>query len=114
MLISPLDGEPQFGCKKLVRGEANFFLQPGEKLDNRGIQNVYVLGIEEALYVTAIEQFEETQKNGSKIVRLPGQRWFVYGPMEYVPSLQVKVIEQRKAWLQLESLNIYGLFWVKA
>lgn len=30
-------GQPQYGMQKLVRGEANFFLQPGEFLDSRVI-----------------------------------------------------------------------------
>ena len=51
-----VDGKPQLGQKKLVKGEKSFFLRPGEKLE-KGIQNVYVLGEDEGLILKANESF---------------------------------------------------------
>ena len=34
----------------------------------------------------------------------------VYGPLEYLPPLQVTVLSQRKALVQVESLNFYAFF----
>ena len=61
-----LDGKPQLGQKKLVKGERSFFLLPGEKLE-KGIQNVFVLGEDEGVILRANETFKDkdtvSQKN---------------------------------------------------
>ncbi len=54
-----VDGKPQLGQKKLVKGEKSFFLMPGERLE-KGIQNVYILGEDEGLILKAIEAFTDT------------------------------------------------------
>lgn len=112
LILISSDGTPQYGTKKLIRGEANFFLQPGESINS--VQNIYVLGEEEALYVTCVEPFEESLSNNKKVKRVPGERWLIYGPTEYIPPVEVQIIEKRKAWLQLESLNLYRFYWVKS
>ncbi len=97
-----------------MKGEANFFLQPGELLDTAGVQSVVVLGEEEALFASCVESFDEVLPNGRKQKRVPGERWLIFGPGEYIPPLQVITIERRKALLQLESLGLYRFYWVKA
>jgi len=56
VILDPVDknGKPRFGQRELRRGEVSFFLLPGEKLEN-GIQNVHILGEEEALLLKAKE-----------------------------------------------------------
>jgi len=68
VISNPVEsGVVQLGQKKLVKGEKSFFLLPGESLLS-GIQNVHVLGEEDALVLRAIEEFEDTlpDKKASK------------------------------------------------
>jgi len=92
VVVDPVDskGVPQLGKRELRRGECTFFLQPGESLEN-GIQNVYVLGAEEALLLRAKEEFTDE----SKVLHQPGDRWMVYGPCDFIPDVQVEVVERR-------------------
>lgn len=92
-------GRPQLGSKKLVTGPESFFLQPGESLE-RGIQAFFVLGEDEGLILRAQESFEDeigVGKEAKKVARTPGDRWMIRGPAEYVPGVQVEVVEKRKA-----------------
>jgi len=61
VVLDPVDakGNPQFGRKKLMKGEKSFFLMPGERLE-RGIQNIYVLGEDEGLILKAVEGFADS------------------------------------------------------
>jgi major vault protein len=96
------DGLVQLGKKKLVKGERNFFLQPGEKLD-RGIENVFVLSEQDGLIVKCIESFEDELK----VKRLPGDRWMIKGPTDYVPPVEVQIVTPRKAIPLDENEGIY-------
>jgi major vault protein len=93
VVLDPYDakGKQQFGQKEVRKGEASFFLRPGERLE-AGIQSVYVLTDEEALLLRAKEEFAEADKK-----HLPGDRWMIYGPTDYVPPVQVEIIEKRKS-----------------
>lgn len=97
------DGKPQLGQKKLVKGEKSFFLQPGERLE-KGIQNVFVLGEDEGLILKAIEAFNDPDTGAD---RLPGDRWMIRGPLEYVPPVEVEVVTKRKALPLDENEGIY-------
>jgi len=102
------NGKPLLGARKLVRGEASFFLTPPyEHLDNRRIQDVYVLGAEEALILKANEAFTETHEGGKTVKRKPGETWFFYGPGEYWPPLKVDVIKKQSAFIKVEALQMY-------
>lgn len=103
VILNPIgdDGKPQLGQKKLVKGEKSFFLQPGEKLEN-GIQDVYVLSEDEGLIVRCLEAFTENGVN-----RVPGDRWMIKGPTDYVPSVFVEVANRRKAVPLDENEGIY-------
>jgi len=93
VVVDPVDskGVPQLGKRELRRGECTFFLQPGESLE-KGIQNVYVLGAEEALLLRAKEEFVDP---ATKAAHQPGDRWMVYGPCDFIPDVQVEVVERR-------------------
>jgi len=92
VVLDPVDcsGRQLFGQKELRRGESTFFLKPGERLE-RGIQNLYILGQEEGLLLKATEGFTE---NGT--AHAPGDLWMIHGPVDYIPPVQVQVVEKKK------------------
>ena len=94
IILDPIgeDGKPQLGKKKLLKGEKSFFLQPGEKLAN-GIQDIYVLSEDEGLILKCVEAFVDEQK----VKRVPGDRWMIKGPTDYVPPVEVEVATRRKS-----------------
>jgi len=96
-------GKQQLGKRVLREGEVSFFLQPGERLEN-GIQNVYILGEDEALLLRAKEAFADEL---AKTDRKPGDRWMVFGPCDYIPAVEVEVIETRRAIPLDENEGIY-------
>jgi major vault protein len=114
----------------LRKGEASFFLFPGERLE-AGVQAVHVLGEEDGLLLRARETFDSHK---------PGDRWLVsplaiglsllffsssffwckekqffgpisfrmiLGPCEFVPPVEVEIIERRKAIPLDENEGIY-------
>lgn len=103
VVLDPVDakGNPQFGRKKLMKGEKSFFLMPGERLE-KGIQNIYVLGEDEGLILKAVEGFVD-----SGTERKPGDRWMIRGPVEYVPPVEVEVVTKRTAIPLDENEGIY-------
>lgn len=92
VILDPVvDGKPLYGQKKLIKGEASFFLQPGERLED-GIQDVYVLDANEGLLCRATETFLD-----GDVRRQAGDVWMVRGPTEYIPEVQGKVVETRRS-----------------
>lgn len=67
-----------------------------------GIQNIYVLGEEEALLLKAKEAFDD-----DKGKRKAGEKWMIYGPTEFVPPVQVEVIQKRTTIPLDENEGIY-------
>lgn len=124
VILDPVgpDGKPQLGQKRVVKGERSFFLQPGEHLE-QGIQDVYVLSEEEGLVLRAVEAFRDTEEEeededdlgeqGAKrsrrggVLRRPGDRWMLRGPLEYVPPVTVEVLLRRQAIPLDENEGIY-------
>lgn len=101
--VSDEDGKNQLGKRKLIKGEASFFLQPGEKLEH-GIQDVYVLGEDQGLILQAKEaHFDEA----NEVQRKPGDKWMIRGPTEYVPPVEVNVFAKRTAIALDENEGIY-------
>jgi major vault protein len=119
-------GNPRFGQRELRKGEASFFLYPGERLE-AGVQAVHVLGEEDGLLLRARESFDSHK---------PGDRWWgeivyfmppptpriiktkmihaccylhrmILGPCEFVPPVTVEIIERRKAIPLDENEGIY-------
>jgi len=104
VVLDPFDAKTQkqnFGARELRKGEQSFFLRPGERLE-AGIQSVHVLESDEALLLRAREEF----KDGDD-VHQPGDRWMIYGPTDYVPPVQVEIIEKRRAIPLDENEGIY-------
>nr|XP_023648056.1 major vault protein [Paramormyrops kingsleyae] len=122
VILDPVggDGKPQLGQRKVVKGERSFFLQPGEHLEN-GIQDIYILSAEEGLVLRALEAFMDTeaveedelkeegvsQSKKGGVVRRPGDRWMLQGPIEYVPPVTVEVLMRRQAIPLDENEGIY-------
>ncbi|XP_018620166.1 major vault protein [Scleropages formosus] len=132
VILDPVgpDGKPQLGQRRVVKGEKSFFLQPGEHLE-QGIQDVYVLSEEEGLVLRAVEAFIDTDVHDPKddcdddteedteglqrrysrkrggVLRHPGDRWMLRGPVEYVPPVTVEVLVRRNAIPLDENEGIY-------
>jgi major vault protein len=94
VVLDPVDshGRNQLGKRELRKGETSFFLNPGERLEGGRPQNVYVLDSEEALLLCARESLKDGKEH-----RCPGDRWMIFGPTDYVPPVEVDVIEKRRA-----------------
>jgi len=94
IVVDPIDadGKPQLGMSEVRQGRTSFFLHPGESLAE-GIQKVYILGEQEALLLRAREMFLE----GDDIIRQPGDLWTIVGPRDYIPPIEVEVLEKRRA-----------------
>lgn len=91
-----------YGKKILKKGECTFFLQPNESLE-KGIQDVYVLSEEEALLLKSNEDFTDDQ--GS--FHVAGDKWMIYGPCDYIPPIEVQVLERRSSIPLDENEGIY-------
>jgi major vault protein len=52
-----------------------------------------VLGEEEALLLKAKENFGDVE---NKKERKAGDRWMLYGPLDFVPPVEVEIVETRK------------------
>ncbi|CAN1208580.1 hypothetical protein TUMEXPCC7403_00065 [Tumidithrix helvetica PCC 7403] len=96
IVLDPIDrtGKPQLGLREVRQGRASFFLHPGESLEN-GIQTIYILGEQESLLLRAKEAFSEGEGETSE--RQPGDLWMLAGPRDYIPRVEVEVVERRKA-----------------
>lgn len=92
-----------FGKKELRKGEATFFLQPGEVLEENKILAIRILTEDDAILVQANQDFED----GPKKKRKAGEKWLVLGPCEYIPPVEVQIIEQRKRIPLDENEGIY-------
>lgn len=95
--------------------QVSFFLKPGEQL-KQGIQSIDVLADDEALLLQAIEAFEDTEPSemsasddGVVVTtsRVPGDRWMVYGPRDYIPPVEVEILEKRRKIPLDENEGIY-------
>ncbi|KAJ0412485.1 hypothetical protein ATCC90586_005505 [Pythium insidiosum] len=97
VIIDPVvDGVQRRGTREMRKGEASFFLQPGEGLENGCIEDVLILGEDEAVLLQANESFV-SKECGKEQKHEAGERWMVHGPREYIPPIQVQVLEVRKA-----------------
>lgn len=109
VLLNPVgaQGTPHFGAKKLVKGECSFFLQPGEALEGSRIHETLVLEENDALLLQAIEDYVDTDQEGKKVSRHPGDKWLIKGPCEFIKPLELEILEQRKAIPLDENEGIY-------
>jgi major vault protein len=108
--LDPVDratGRNQLGKRELRKGELSFFLRPGERLES-GIQNVYILGSEEGLLLRSRETFVDNTDPKKPIKHLPGDRWMIYGPTDYVPQLKLKLLKEERPSLSMK-MKVYML-----
>jgi len=107
VVVDPVDEKlvPRFGAKEVRKGECSFFLHPGESAPD-GTQEITVLGSEEALLLRAIEAFEDVQ-GPKKVQRVAGEKWMIFGPGDYVPPVEVEVLEHRRAMALDENEGVY-------
>ncbi|CAM5117501.1 unnamed protein product [Eretmochelys imbricata] len=93
-------------------GKKSFFLQPGESL-KEGIQDIYILSEEEGLLLRALSKLEDLDEGGRELQRKPGEClkpgecWLIRGPLEYVPPVEVEVLERRQVTPLGENEGIY-------
>ncbi|RLN70202.1 hypothetical protein BBJ28_00020555, partial [Nothophytophthora sp. Chile5] len=117
VVVDPVvNGVQRRGTREMRKGEASFFLQPGEQLENGRVEDICVLADDEAVLLQAIEPFvdlleeegdepededdshvQKKKATGHGVKREAGERWMVHGPREYIPPIQVKVLETRRA-----------------
>lgn len=105
VVVNPMDPKTKknsWGTRVKKQGELTFFLQPGEKLE-RGIEKVKVLGEDEALLLLARNDFVDDTKNK----RLSGEKWLITGPRDYIPPIEVEILETRKSIPLDENEGIY-------
>jgi len=100
-------GLPEYGSKKLVKGECSFFLQPGEMLEGSRIDETLVLEENDALLLQAVEKYEDTDQDCKRIIRNPGDKWLIKGPCEFIKPLEIVILQQRKAIPLDENEGIY-------
>jgi hypothetical protein len=64
IIHNPVDkkGKPQYGLQDIRKGEAKFFLQPGERMID-GIRNIMVIHEEEALLLRAKVPYFDKRTN---------------------------------------------------
>lgn len=101
--VDPKDGKQYFGRKDLRKGEQSFFLHPGETLE-KGIQDVEVLGFNEALLLKATEKFVDEE---DETKHEPGDLWLIRGPRDFIPSVQVEIVDKRTSIPLDENEGIY-------
>jgi len=80
-------------------------LKPGESLSGN-VRNSIILGNEDALLLTATEEFTDNY-NGKNKRRKPGEVWLCYGPGEYWPPVEVIIKSKVSAFLRIEPLGLY-------
>ncbi|RNF18089.1 major vault protein [Trypanosoma cruzi] len=83
------DGLNEFGRKEVRKGECRFFLHPQEELLG-GMQPINVVSKDQALLLQAVDFFDDNGK-----IRRPGEKWMLHGPAEYIPDVNVRILEQR-------------------
>lgn len=104
-VLHPIDkqGRNQFGKKVLRVGESTFFLHPYEQLDGK-IYEIFVLGENEALLLKAVEDLDDSETG---VTRMAGEKWMIYGPRDYIPDINIEVLERRGSIPLDENEGIY-------
>lgn len=65
-----------------------------------------MLSEQQGLLLRALQALEE-EEDEEKVSRKAGDHWLIRGPLEYVPSAQVEVVEERQAIPLDENEGIY-------
>mmetsp|Transcript_29108 Transcript_29108/g.26506 ORF Transcript_29108/g.26506 Transcript_29108/m.26506 type:complete len:855 (+) Transcript_29108:55-2619(+) len=107
VVLDPFDTKTRtnkWGSRQLRKGEVTFFLQPGESLEDGKVKNIEVLTEDEALLLQAIEDVTDAM---SKKPRKAGEQWLILGPCEYIPPVEVRIVDRRKKIPLDENEGIY-------
>ena len=91
-----------FGHRKLIKGEAAFFIHPGEYIEG-GIQKVEVLEESECLMMKSLSNFKDEQGNQRKA----GEQWLISGPTSIPPMIDTSIIDRRQTFALAENDGIY-------
>jgi major vault protein len=96
VILNPYDinaRKNKLGKVELIKGIANFFLNPGEKLEGGAVQKINILTEGESILLQAKENFydEATGKNYKA-----GEKWIIDGPLRFIPPVEVKIISTRR------------------
>lgn len=86
-------GKPQYGKLELRKGCSSFFLHPGEELQGGNVKSSFILSDQQAVVLQAVNEFSDEMFKGKK--RLPGDRWMIRGPIDYIPPVEVQVVKER-------------------
>jgi len=135
--VDPATGRNAIGRRQLRVGDATFFLQPGEILEKNKIESVIVLGEDEALLLMAMDDFvdapgpaaastakaSKSKKKASSSSssssdaageaaaeaprRVAGDRWMVHGPCDFIPRVEISVVERRRIIPLHENEGVY-------
>lgn len=103
--VDAVTGAPRLGLTEVRRGEAQFFLQPDESLVGGGVYDVIVLSGGEMLTVRCVLPFEE-----AGVRRKPGEHFYVRGPCDFVPRVEVQIVELSRARVSIEAFDLHLLF----
>lgn len=109
LLNNPIDKQEdgslvqRFGGRKLITGPCSFFLQPNECLEPGHPHPIYVLKEDEALLLYA----ENEYRDHAGVNHYPGEKWLHNGPGEYIPPIDVKILEMRAATPLHKNEGIY-------
>jgi major vault protein len=86
-------GVQHLGQKELRKGPSSFFLHPAEVMESSKPKDVFVLAKDEGLVLFADLGFSDA----AGVARLAGERWMIRGPCSFTPSVEMRVVERRKA-----------------
>lgn len=75
---------------------------PEEALEH-DVEKIRILGEDEALLLMAREDFKDEEGK----IHQSGERWMIKGPREYVPPVEVQILEERKSIPLDENEGIY-------
>ncbi|KAK3097161.1 hypothetical protein FSP39_006955, partial [Pinctada imbricata] len=102
-------GKPQLGKRELRVGPCSFFMHPHESLEKGKVQDAYVMGENQALILTADEEFKD--KMFKNKLRRCGDRWMIQGPLEYIPPIEVSIVKKRAKIPLSKNEGIYVQDW---
>ena len=93
-VVNPMnkDGTHRYGERQLRKGEDQFFLQPGESLENGWFIKIHTLEENDCLLLKA----KSPIKDGD-IERKAGETWMIRGPCNFIPTIDIQILEKRFA-----------------
>lgn len=109
VIRNPVDenGKSQRGKSEIRSGPCTFFLQPGEVADS--ISTKYLIREGYAVVVNSNQDFVDKTTNPKReIRRKAGQKWYVYGPRLFVPSIEMTPAGSVRALINASPYFTFG------